>query len=106
MTTLNTIIEEEVKPIARKILADNGGIDEVDDPKLFRDICNALTSAIQRAYKAGEREADAKWEREVEDLKQTVQCLEPFGIGIPQDPLVSKSAVISALDTILSKIRS
>jgi hypothetical protein len=35
---------QEVERIARKIMSDNGGIDEVDDPSLFEDICQALTT--------------------------------------------------------------
>jgi hypothetical protein len=52
---------QEVERIARKIMSDNGGIDEVDDPSLFEDICQALTTygnaRVEEIIKMAEREA-------------------------------------------------
>jgi len=45
----------QIEQLARKIMSDNGGIDEVDDPKLFRDICSALTETYERGIEEGKR---------------------------------------------------
>jgi hypothetical protein len=45
--------KDTVEELAKKIMADNGGIDEVDDPKMFRDICTALTTAYNKGVEVG-----------------------------------------------------
>jgi len=63
MTPLNTIIEEE-KKLRQQVFA---------KPVSWEDIEKYMDSAIQRAYEAGEREADAKWERKaIGTTKDTV----------------------------------
>lgn len=47
--------KDTVEEIAKKIMADNGGIDEVDDPKMFRDICQALTTAYNKGVEVGNK---------------------------------------------------
>lgn len=112
MTTLNTIIEEE------KTKLDLLHKDRTSIPSR-QEQHNILTTAMQRAYEAGEREADAKWEREVEGMKNERwvehgrDCVEgrrPCGAVEHPEPLADRCQEQyfdkHTLDTLLSKIRS
>ena len=99
MTTLNTIIEEEKPEDIEKWVRTLASSSNPRDIDLLIAKINVLrTTAIQRAYEAGEREADAKWEREVEGMKdiEIVDYHECYAF-------TEKN---KTLDTLLSKIRS
>ena len=126
MTTLNTIIEEEKGKYKKRfqeknILSDGSSTEYIHlkGSALDKDFQDFLTTAMQRAYEAGEREADAKWEREVQKEIQCVQAiLVDIGSGaFSRDQMIHAENVINRaieirnevntiLDTILSKIRS
>lgn len=88
MTNLNTIIEEENRALEKKIgtfTFNNGGALELtlwdiveervhETDEVGTVINDHLTTAMQRAYKAGREERDTYWKERVEELiEKTIQ---------------------------------
>lgn len=103
MTNLNTIIEEE-KKVARRLF------DLTLDCKLVpKDIEDAITTAMQRAYEAGQREEQERVREMAEALRTDPEANDVTDHFIADDAYESKVEAFfyghnQALDTVLAKL--